>query len=139
MSVRPEDAPKIIDAILDEYHYAVPNTNLAEKHPEYDTSFKSKDSDLKKGMPSKDKSSMGQLIPPKMIEMMVKSLEKMLRSKSGFKQPTSGGMGGDSQGLMGGGAMQMSPQAILETLASISIPPEISNKIPCLSEPRTII
>ena len=92
--------------------------------------FKSKDNDLKKGMPTKDQSSMGQLIPPEMIEMMVKNLEKMLRSKSGFKQPTSGGMGGDSQGIMGGGAMQMSPQAILETLATISIPPEISNKIP---------
>jgi len=130
MGVKLEDAPNIIDVILDEYHYAVPNTDLAEKHPEYDTSFKSKDSDLKKGMPLKDQSSMGQLIPPKMIEMMVKSLEKILRSKSGFKQPTSGGMGGESQGLMSSGAMQMSPQAILETLASISIPPEISNKIP---------
>lgn len=130
MGVKPEEVPKIIDKILDEYHYAVPNTDLAEKHPEYDTSFKNKDGDLKKGMPSKDQLSMGQMIPPKMIEMMVKNLEKMLRSKSGFKQATSGGMGGDSQGLMGVGAMQMSPQAILETLASISIPPEISNKIP---------
>jgi len=130
MRVKPEDAPKIIDEILNEYHYAVPNTDLAEKHPEYDTSFKTKDSDLKKGMPSKDKSSMGQVIPPEMIEMMIKNLEKMLRSKSGFKQPTSSGMGGDSQGIMGGGGMQMSPQAILETLATISIPPEISNKIP---------
>ncbi len=130
MRVKPEDAPKIIDEILDEYHYAVPNTDLSEKHPDYATSFKTKDSDLKKRMPSKDQSSMGQLIPPEMIEMMVKNLEKMLRSKSGFKQPTSGGMGGDSQGIMGGGGMQMSPQAILETLATISIPPEISNKIP---------
>ena len=73
---------------------------------------------------------MGELIPPKMIEMMVKNLEKMLRSKSGFKQPTSGGMGGESQGIMGSGGMRMSPQAILETLASIPIPPEISDNIP---------
>ena len=67
-------------------------------------------------------------IPPETILKMIRSLERMLQSKTVLQQ--SGGMGGEGSGIISSEMGQTSPQSILHMLARISIPPEIEMNIP---------
>jgi len=126
MGVKPSEVPKKIDEIFAEFNYAVPNTEMAKKNPEYKSSFKIKKSASEKGKPSKTEKGMGpgmggMQMPPAMISMMVSNLEKMLSGKSGGMQSSGGGMGGGMMG--GGGGMKApSPQALARMLAGMPIP-----------------
>lgn len=122
MRTKPENGPKIIDKILAESKYAVPNTKIAEKYPEYRTTFKTKGS-------RKKRSSFEQMMPPETILMMIKGLERMLNSKANLQQ-SGGSMGGSEGGMMGAGMSRMSPEVMLRTLATIPIPKDIEEKIP---------
>ncbi len=63
---------------------------------------------------------------------MVKFLEQKLRSKTNLQQ--SGGFSGEGGGMINNKRGKKSPQTILETLAEISIPPEINERIPKIVE-----
>ena len=132
MGSKPEEIPDKIDTFLGELKYAVPNTEYANIHPEFKTSFHkepgSEDGQpMKKGL-EKPSFSFESMIPPEAISMMVKFLERSLGSKTGMQQ--SSGMGGEAGGMMGGGMSQMTPQSILQMLATITIPPEVYEEIP---------
>lgn len=125
MRNEPSEIPKMIDEILSEFEYAVPDTKFAQSHPDYKTSFAPLEGEEMKTTPSL---SMEQMIPPEGINMMVTFLERSLHSNPSLQQ--SGGMGGEGGNIMGGGMTRMSPKSILETLATIKIPSEIEEKIP---------
>ena len=59
---------------------------------------------------------------------MVKSLEQILRTKTNLQQ--SSGFSGEGGGMISNKRGQKSPQNILRTLAKLSIPPEINERIP---------
>ena len=134
MGVKPSEVPKKIDEIFAEFNYAVPNTEMAKKNPEYKSSFKIKKSASEKGKPSKTEKGMGpgmggMQMPPAMISMMVSNLEKMLSGKSGGMQSSGGGMGGGMMG--GGGGMKApSPQALARMLAGMPIPEKDFQEFP---------
>ncbi len=138
MGSKPNEIPQKIDSILAEFEYAVPNTELAKKHPEYKTSFKKqskKSSEIKKpmmGKPSMKGLSSGGMMAmnPKIISMMVQNLEKMLSSKSSMRQSSGGGMGGEGGGMMGGGMKAPSPQALARMLANMPIADDIFQDFP---------
>jgi len=134
MGSKPEEIPDKIDTFLGEFKYAVPNTEYAKMHPEYKTSFQheisSEESLPKKEEMKKPSFSFENMIPPEAISMMAKFLERSLNSKAGLQQ--SGGMGGEGGGMIGGGMSQMTPQSILQMLATITIPPEVYEEIPKL-------
>jgi ABC-type multidrug transport system fused ATPase/permease subunit len=138
MGSKPEEIPEKIDTFLGEHKYAVPNTEYAKLHPEYQTSFQ-QESSMK--TPSFTTESM--MPPPEAITMMVKFLERSLKSKGNMQQ--SGGMGGETGGMMGGAGMsQMTPQSMLQMLATITIPPEVYEEIPkivkdAIIEQKTLI
>ncbi|MFX1323323.1 MAG: ABC transporter ATP-binding protein, partial [Promethearchaeota archaeon] len=73
------EIPKSIDEILGEFNYAVPDTDFAINHPDYKTSFVGKPQ-VGKDDEEKSSFSMDQMIPPEGIQMMVKFLERSLRS-----------------------------------------------------------
>ncbi|MFX1377081.1 MAG: ABC transporter ATP-binding protein [Promethearchaeota archaeon] len=124
------EIPNKIDEILGDFKYAVPNTEFAENHPEYKTSFISKPIEGKDRKEEKKPPSFSfdQMIPPEGIKMMVKFLERSLRSNTSLQQ--SGAMGGEGGDMISSGISRMSPQSLLETLATISIPPEVFENIP---------
>ncbi|MFW9879503.1 MAG: ABC transporter ATP-binding protein [Candidatus Thorarchaeota archaeon] len=137
----PSDIPKKIDEILGEFKFAVPNTELAKNHPESKISFEPKTQEGKEGqvIPS---FSIEQLIPPEGIMMMVKFLERSLRSNPSLLQ--SSGMGSEGGSMMGSGMSRMSPKSMIEMLASISIPTEIDENIPkivkdAINEQKTLL
>ncbi|MFW9781528.1 MAG: ABC transporter ATP-binding protein [Candidatus Heimdallarchaeota archaeon] len=135
------EIPKSIDEILGEFNYAVPDTDFAINHPDYKTSFVGKPQ-VGKDDEEKSSFSMDQMIPPEGIQMMVKFLERSLRSNTPLQQ--SGGMGSEGGGMMSGGMSRMSPQSIIEMLASISIPTEIFEEIPkivkdAINEQKTLL
>ncbi|MBY8991155.1 MAG: ABC transporter ATP-binding protein [Candidatus Lokiarchaeota archaeon] len=146
MGSKPEEIPDKIDTFLGESKYAVPNTEFAKLHPEYKTSFH-KDNATEDGQPMKEglekpSFSFESMIPPEAISMMVKFLERSLGSKTGMQQTS--GMGGEAGGMMGGGMSQMTPQSILQMLATITIPPEVYDDIPkiikeAIIEQKTLI
>ncbi|GAH05362.1 unnamed protein product, partial [marine sediment metagenome] len=110
------------------FKYAVPNTEYAKMHPEYKTSFQHEESLPMREEMKKPSFSFESMIPPEAISMMVKFLERSLGSKTGIQQ--SSGMGGEAGGMMGGRMSQMTPQSILQMLATITIPPEVYEGIP---------
>ncbi len=130
MGTSQSEIPEKIDKILAEFKYAVPNTEMAKIHPEYKISFQTKElgEQVEKGVVKQQSFSLEQIIPPDTVLMMVKFLERSLRSNTGLQQ--SSGMGSEGGGMIGSGMPQMSPQSILRMLASISIPPEIYQQIP---------
>ncbi len=86
--------------------------------------------------------SMVRRIPSETILRMVKLLERMIRSKSRFKQ--SGGIEAEGRGMISSDMNKMSPQSIIRILATISIPPEIFEQIPknvkdTINEEKTLI
>ncbi|MFX1487640.1 MAG: ABC transporter ATP-binding protein [Promethearchaeota archaeon] len=130
MKWEPLEIPNKIDEILGDFSVAVPNTEFAENHPNYKTSFEPK---LLEGQIMKEEEkfpnfSIDQMVPPEGIKMMVKFLEKNLQSNVPIQQ--SGGMRGEGGDMMGGGMSRMSPQSMTEMLANITIPPEIYDTIP---------
>ncbi len=146
MGSKPEEIPEKINIFLGELKYAVPNTEYANKHPEYKTSFQretsSEENLPEKGEMKKPSFSFESMVPPEAISMMVKFLERSLSSKAGMQQ--TGGMGGEAGGMMGGGMSQMTPQSILQMLATITIPPEVYEEIPkivkdAIIEQKTLI
>ena len=133
MSAKPEEIPNKIDSFLGDLNYAVPDTELAKTHPEYKTSFKPEKSEISHQLKDETKSapfSSVSMMPPEAISMMVKFLERSLSAKAGIQQ--SSGMSGEGGGMMGGGMGQMSPQSMIQMLATITIPPEIYEEIPKL-------
>ncbi|MFW9879090.1 MAG: ABC transporter ATP-binding protein [Candidatus Thorarchaeota archaeon] len=124
------EIPKKIDEILGEFKYAIPNTEFSKNHPDYKTSFESKSLEGQDGKEGQliPFFSMEQMIPPEGILMMVKFLERSLRSNTSIQQ--SGGMGGEGESMMSNGMSRMSLKSMIEMLANISIPPEIEEKIP---------
>ncbi|MFW9987659.1 MAG: ABC transporter transmembrane domain-containing protein [Candidatus Odinarchaeota archaeon] len=58
----------------------------------------------------------------------IKFLERILRVKANLQQ--SSGFSGEGEGMISNKRKENSPQTILETLAKISIPPEINERIP---------
>ncbi len=146
MGSKSEEIPDKIDNFLGELNYAVPNTEYAKTHPEYKTTFQKDiihdESPLKKEELKKPSFSFESMMPPEAIPMMVKFLERSLGSKTGMQQ--AGGMGGEGGEMMGGGMGQMTPQSILQMLATISIPPEVYDEIPkivkdAIIEQKTLI
>ncbi len=142
MSSKPEEIPDKIDIFLGEFKYAVPNTEYAKMHPEYKTSFQHEESLPMREEMKKPSFSFESMIPPEAISMMVKFLERSLGSKTGIQQ--SSGMGGEAGGMMGGRMSQMTPQSILQMLATITIPPEVYEGIPkivkdAIIEQKTLI
>ena len=130
MRSEPSEIQRKIDEILGEFKYAVPNTEFANNHPDYKISFEpktieSQDGKETKGIPS---FSLEKMIPPESITMMVKFLERSLRSNPSLQQ--SGGMGGEGGSMMSSRMSGMSPKSMIEMLASISIPTEIYDDIP---------
>ncbi|MHA2123228.1 MAG: ABC transporter ATP-binding protein, partial [Promethearchaeota archaeon] len=146
MGSKPEEIPEKIDKFLGELKYAVPNTEFANTHPEYKSSFQ-KDILNEESKPNKENLgkpsfSFESMMPPEAISMMVKFLERSLGSKKGMQQGT--GMGGEGGEMMSGGMGQMTPQAILQMLATIPIPPEVYEEIPkivkdAISEQKILI
>ena len=134
MGAKPEEIPNKIDSFLGELNYAVPDTEFAKLHPEYKTFFKREhESEVSQQMNGRTKSAplpFGSMMPPEAISMMVKFLERSLSAKAGIQQ--SSGMSGEGGGMMGGGMGQMSPQSMIQMLATITIPPEIYEEIPKL-------
>ena len=142
MSSKPEEIPDKIDIFLGEFKYAVPNTEYAKMHPEYKTSFQHEESLPMREEMKKPSFSFESMIPPEAISMMVKFLERSLGSKTSIQQ--SSGMGGEAGGMMGGRMSQMTPQSILQMLATITIPPEVYEGIPkivkdAIIEQKTLI
>ncbi|NVM44191.1 MAG: ABC transporter ATP-binding protein [Candidatus Lokiarchaeota archaeon] len=123
MNQNPSKAPSIIDDILSEFNYAVPGTDIANNHPEFQTSFK------RVGEKSlKEDSSLVPELPPEAILQMTKFLAKGLQTKATI-QSSSGGIG-EGGGMMGGGMPKMDPKTMLKMLASINIEKEIYDQIP---------
>ena len=125
MGSKPDEVPLKIDRILSEFQIAVPNTEMAKNHPEYETSFDKK--------PGKDHGmSAGGMMPmsPEFISMMAKNLGKMLSGQSSKMQSGGGGMGGEGGGMMGGGMNAPSPQALARMLANMPIADEIFQDFP---------
>ncbi|MHA1987944.1 MAG: ABC transporter ATP-binding protein [Promethearchaeota archaeon] len=127
MGTNPNDVPAKIDQILAEDQYAVPGTEMAKNHPDYKTTFIIKtDQETEtqsKGMPFQS------MIPPESLLMMVKFLERSLKSSSQI-QTGGSGMGGESGGMMGGGMPQMSPTSMINMLARMPISPDIYDQFP---------
>jgi ABC-type multidrug transport system fused ATPase/permease subunit len=130
MRSEPSELPNKIDEILGEFKFAIPNTEFAKNHPDYNISFESKTLEGQEGKEGQTipSFSIEQMIPPEGIMMMVKFLERSLRSNPSLQQ--SGGMGGEGGSMMSSGMSRMSPKSMIEMLASISIPSEIDNNIP---------
>jgi len=146
MGSKPEEIPDKIDSFLGEFNYAVPNTEYAKMHPEYKSSFQgeitSEESKPKKEEIEKPSFSFESMIPPEAISMMVKFLERSLSSKTVIQQ--SRGMSGEGGDMMGGGMSQMTPQSIVQMLATITIPPEVYEEFPkivkdAIIEQKTLI
>ncbi|MHA2181052.1 MAG: ABC transporter ATP-binding protein, partial [Promethearchaeota archaeon] len=78
MGINPTEVPEKIDKILAEDQYAVPGTSMAQNHPEYKTSFLIK-TDQEKVTQSQERSFQS-MIPPEALSMMVKFLERSLKS-----------------------------------------------------------
>jgi len=130
MGSTPNEIPEKADSILAEFGYAIPGTEMAKNNPDYKNSFKRielgekfKEDRDKHGPPS-----INQMIPHQAILMMIKFLERSLKSSSEVQQ--SSGMVGEGGGMMGSGMPQMSPQSMLRMLTTITIPPEIEKQIP---------
>ena len=122
MGLKPEEIPDKIDTFLGEQKCAIPNTEYSKLHPEYKTSFQ-------RDISGEESSLESMMPPPEAISMMVKFLERSLGSKVGVQQ--SKGMGGETGGMMSvSGMSQMTPQSILQMLATITIPPEVYEEIP---------
>jgi len=137
----PDEIPQKIDKILAEFHFAVPNTEMAKNHPEYETSFDKKPAKYqgiktlsmeKPSMHGMHAGGMGGMMPmnPEFISMMAKNLGKMLSGKSSLMQSGGGGMGGEGGGMMGGGMKIPSPQSLAQMLASMPIPDELFQDFP---------
>jgi ABC-type multidrug transport system fused ATPase/permease subunit len=146
MGSKPEEIPNKIDTFLGEQNYAVPDTEFAKLHPEFKTSFKiERETEQNQAEKEDIKSSpisFESMIPPEGISMMVKFLERSLSSNTGIQQ--SSGMSGEGSGMMGGGMSQMTPQSLIQMLATITIPPEIYEEIPkivkdAIIEQKTLI
>ncbi|MFX0012491.1 MAG: ATP-binding cassette domain-containing protein [Candidatus Hermodarchaeota archaeon] len=117
MGKNPSDIPPLIESILAEFGYAIPDTEISKNHPEYLTSF------------SKEESSTAMILPPEAILQMSKFLENSLRSKSIFQQ-SSRDMQTEGSGLMGGGMPQMSPKVMIRMLAEMMVPEDVYEQIP---------
>lgn len=129
MGTKPIDVPEKINQILAEVQHAVPGTDMANNNPDYKTTFIIKP-DQQKETQSKE-IPFQSMMPPETILMMVKFLERSLKSKSNI--PVSGGgMGGEGGGMMGGGMPQMSPTSMIKMLARMPISPEIYDQFPNL-------
>jgi ABC-type multidrug transport system fused ATPase/permease subunit len=141
MGSKPEEIPEKIDIILSEHNYAVPNTDYAKLHPEFLTSFQHESSGEK--MKEHSFSSDDMMPPSEAITMMVKYLERSLKSKGTMQQ--GGGMGGESGGMISvKGMSQMTPQSMLQMLATIPISPELYEDMPrivkdAIIEQKTLI
>jgi len=140
MGSKPDEIPQKIDNILSEFHFAVPNTEMAKNHPEYETSFDkkpAKDQGIKTltmekpSMHGMSAGGTGGMMPmsPEFISMMAKNLGKILSGKSSVMQSDGGRMdrGG---GMMGGGMKTPSPQSLARMLASMPIPDELYQDFP---------
>ncbi len=129
MGSKSDEIPQKIDKILSEYQFAVPNTKMADLHPDYKISFKET---FKKD--SKIKLDQIMVPTPEMILMMVKRLETTLHAQTSLKQSRgSGGMSGESGNMMGGKGMgmgMMTPQEMLRMLATMPIKPDLYERIP---------
>ena len=114
------------------FGYTINNNNIKKTiktHPYVTAQSKSENIKKQKNVVQKIESmSMDRIITPERILMMVEGLERNLRSSN--KPQQSGGMDNEGGGMMGGNVDQMSPQAIIRMLASISIPIEIYEGIP---------
>lgn len=130
MGSKPDEVPQKIDSILSEFHFAVPNTEMAKNHPEYETSFDKKPA-KDHGMSTGGMMGGGMMtMSPEFISMMAKNLEKMLSGKSSMRQSSGGGMGGEGGGMMGGGMNAPSPQALARMLANMPITDDIFQDFP---------
>jgi ABC-type multidrug transport system fused ATPase/permease subunit len=127
MGTNPTDIPAKIDQILAEDQYAVPGTNMAKNHPGYKTTFTIK-TDQEKETQNKEMPFQG-MMPSETLLMMVKFLERSLKSSSRI-QTGGSGMGEEGGGMMGGGMPQMSPTSMINMLARMPISPEIYDQFP---------
>ncbi|MHA1661318.1 MAG: ABC transporter ATP-binding protein [Promethearchaeota archaeon] len=131
MGKNPAAIPQIIDEILAEFHIAVPNTEMAIKNPEFQTSFDSEITTTSPIISKKTGSFPTNTMSSEFILKMVKNLEKLLISQTSLKQSDGGGMGSGSGEIMSGGGMQKpTPQRISRMLASMPIPSKLFENFP---------
>ena len=121
MGKNPSEVPSLIDDILAEFGYAVPDTDFSRSHPDYNTSFVGDKGSRATSLPS---------FPPQVILQISKILERSLRGKAITQQSSGSEMQGEGPGMIGGGMPQMSPNSMLRMLASIEIPKDIYEQIP---------
>ncbi|MFX1477766.1 MAG: ABC transporter transmembrane domain-containing protein [Promethearchaeota archaeon] len=130
MKSEPSEIPKKIDEILGEFRYAVPDTEFAEKNPDYKTLFEPnplKNQDPKEVKPTST-FSMEEMISPEEIQMMVKNLERTLHTNPLLQQR----IGSEDGNMMRSEMSRMSPKSMLEMLAKLEIPSGIEETIPKL-------
>ncbi|NHJ24047.1 MAG: ABC transporter ATP-binding protein [Candidatus Lokiarchaeota archaeon] len=136
MGKKPEQVSEIIDHILAEFGYAIPNSESARKNPQLKTTF-----------PSVDQRSVDiklPIIPTEAILQMSKLLESNLRRKGLFQQNSASGLQSEGSGMVSGGINQISPQNMTKMLARIKIPDDIYAQIPkividAIEEERKIV
>jgi ABC-type multidrug transport system fused ATPase/permease subunit len=122
MGTNPSKAPAIIDTILAEFGYAVPDSQFFKNNTKLKTAFSSD----KEFNPKIEKPN----ISPHSIIQMTKMLERNLKAKTMIQQSSGGGFQSQDAGIMGGAMNKQTPEAILNILATIEIPKEIKAQIP---------
>ena len=120
MGKNPSEVPSLINNVLAEFGYAVPDTEFSKNHPEYKTSFEEE---------LQTTTTLTSFTPQAILQMS-KFLEKNLRGKAIAQQTSGSEMQTEGTGMMGGGMSQMSPNSMLRMLATIEIPEEIYEQIP---------
>ncbi|NHJ22039.1 MAG: ATP-binding cassette domain-containing protein, partial [Candidatus Lokiarchaeota archaeon] len=120
MGKNPSEVPSLIDNVLAEFGYAVPDTEFSKNHPEYKTSFEEE----------LQTTTTLTSFSPQVILQLSKFLEKSLRGKAITQQTSGSEMQTEGTGMMGGSMAQMSPNSMLRMLATIEIPEELYEQIP---------
>jgi len=122
IGTKPSEAPQIIDAILLEFGYAVPDSKNSRENSQLKTSFSEEKGDaLNSEMPQ---------LSSQMIIQMAKVLERNLKSQATVQQSSSSGFQSQEGGMMSSNMNIQTPEAILKFLARIEIPKDILVQIP---------
>jgi len=122
IGTKPSEAPQIIDAILLEFGYAVPDSKNSRENSQLKTSFSEEKGDaLNSEMPQ---------LSSQMIIQMAKVLERNLKSQATVQQSSSSGFQSQEGGMMSSNMNIQTPEAILKFLARIEIPKDNVVQIP---------
>ena len=140
MGSAPEEGIDKIDSVLEQFGYAVADSEFANSHPELKTEIEESSAPENQGATPHPTGSWngngmnGIGMPPEAMLQMAKSLEKPLRTAANANNvgmSSGGGMGGGDMG--GSQGMPLSAaKGMVHTLASMRIPPEIYKQFPAI-------